>query len=455
MFLAMAWERHRHRECVSVIKREKTNIFPLDAWRGKSQYHPWHFWGLADDSLLKLTSACNHVLPEYSWQKADMISRESVREAIQTAESRLREHLNFSIGRRFVEETYSVPRPAHYGAQFASHAGADGRWLNLRLHEGFIRNIGVETYSAVSTAVAVTLSDEDGDGISETFTITAGTSATDPDQLGVYFQASDRLDGDPVSERYRIAPVKVTIAGGTATIKGKAWMLIRPIKREGVAAVTGQNPATAGVLATAVDIYRRYADPTGTTNDTAQALLIWETEAFPMWASGCNGGGLTFADGSRDPAAVAYAVARAGIRDGRLGEVYVGQATYDATTGSWTAQDWGNCRQPDRVVIRYEAGVELNALESTSHLGRLSGDWDNIIFRLSCAEMPRRAWACDDANQAIYRWQFDMARSAGANDEQYRIGEKDLNCPWGTAAGAIYAWNQVKHLFTVQAVLLG
>jgi hypothetical protein len=427
-----------------------TNLLPLDIWRQHIGYNPFHFWGLKNTTIPVL-SACNNLVTEYAWQNSDAISRQAIRRAIATAESRLREHLNFSVGRRFLVETTRYPRPFASGYQYAASVGSDGRWLNVRLSEGMIRNIGAETRTTIDLAAAVTLSDADGDGVNETFTVTVNTTVTDPDEIAVYFGASDRLDGEAVSERWRVLPVKVSISGGVATIKGRAWLLVKPILYEGVNAKAGLSPDTAGNFVSTVAVYRYFCSPAGTTTDDAQATLVWETEPYPAWATGCLGTGLTFEDNSSDPAAIAYAVGRVGIRDARLGEVTIGRANYDSADAVWAAVDWATCRQPDRVIIRYEAGARYEAMESTMSQIGADGRWDEVVSRLACAELPRRDFGCDEANAEIYRWQFDLARAGGAASEQYRISDRDLSNPFGTAAGAVYAWKQVSNLQLTQA----
>ena len=430
----------------------KSNLFPLESWRQSIGYHPWHFWGMSDDNLIKLASACNRAIPNYAWQDADMPSREALRQAIMTAETRLREHLHFSVGKRFVRETLTYPRPRDRRQQFGASVGSEARWLPLQVSENYVQSVGIEAIDYIQADSAVVLSDEDGDTYQDTFTLTASTTVTDPDEIAVYFASADRLNGEPISENYRIAPISVKIDSGTLTIKGPAWILVKPIKYEGLNA-RSIDPATVGTYATVLDVCRRYCDPTGTTLDTAQAVLVWETSPFPRWAICCDNG-VTFADGSADPAAEAYAIARVGIRDGRLGAVYAGNAVYDATTEKWSGANWGLQRQPDRVIIRYQAGVPIDALADVDNGSYLLGKWDKIVSRLACAELNQRQWACDEANQEIYRWQFNLATTGGANGEQYRISEGNLSNPFGTAAGAIYAWNQVKHLGINRAVLL-
>lgn len=426
------------------------NQLPLDTWRRIIGYHPWHFWQFTN-TLMPITSSCNTLVYQYAWQDADAIGRSEIAKAIETAEARLAEYLGYFVGRHFVTETLQYPRPMNHGQQYAASIGGDGRWLNVRLNEGMIRNIGAETYSLVEAGAAVTLSDEDGDGVNETFTVTAGTALTDASELGIYFASADRLDGDSVSEAYRILPVGVTISAGVVTFKGRAWLLGRPIKYEGVSPA-GLDPDTVGNLAQTVDIYRRWCDPDGTTNSTAQAVLVWETAPYPAWAIGCDTNtGVTFTTNAADPAAVAYGLARVGIRDARLGEVTIGRAVYDSDQSEWIGASWGTCRQPDRVIIRYEAGAKISAVENTLNQARIDGRWDNIIARLAAAEMTRRICACDTANQELYRWQFDLARAAGANDEQYRVGDRAINNPLGTRAGAVYAWERIQHLAITHA----
>ena len=432
----------------TVETKQDWPIFPLDEFRRMIGYHPWHFWGLADGDDLKVDSNCNTVIPEYPWQRSQSQSRQDIRDALLNAEARLREQLVFSVGRRFVTETIKFPRPNSAGHQFNYSIDGNGRWLGLRLSEGYVRALGVETYSVVSAGVTAVASDQDGDGVNETFTVTVNTAVTDPDELGVYFTSADRLDGEGVSERYRIQPVHVKIASGVATITGRRWLLVKPKNYEAVTAGNGLNPTTDGVLATTVDVYRRYCNQAGTTEDTAQALLVWETDPYPVWAESST---LSFTDSSLDPAATAVAIARGGVRSSRLGEVYLGRANYSSDNENWVAVDWGSYRQPDRVIVRYEAGADLRGTESDSKLDRLRGVWPAIVFRLACAEMKQRPMGCDDASQNLYRWQFDRSLTGGAGGEQYRVSNRDLDCPWGTAAGALYAWHQVNNLRVTRA----
>ncbi len=70
------------------------------------------------------------------------------------------------------------------------------------------QEIGVETRTLIAT-VNLVYSDTNGDGLPDIATATTATALTDTDEIAVYFAAANRLDSDPVSEKYRIEPVKV------------------------------------------------------------------------------------------------------------------------------------------------------------------------------------------------------------------------------------------------------
>ena len=36
----------------------------LESWREIIGYHPFHFWGLADNSVVPVTSSCNQIVKE-------------------------------------------------------------------------------------------------------------------------------------------------------------------------------------------------------------------------------------------------------------------------------------------------------------------------------------------------------------------------------------------------------
>jgi hypothetical protein len=337
--------------------------------------------------------------------------------------------LGCAPGPHFRTETLQLPRYPNNMVERRGYAGADSRWMTLQLSEGKIIEVGVESRVLIQAGVAVVYTDEDGDGLNETFTVAFATSVTTPSEIELQFAAADRLVGDPVGDEYRIAPTKVSIAAGTATVIGHAWLLVRPVLYEGFSP-GALDAGDATNFVTVVDVYRHDCDPTGIANATAQALLIWESRPWPFF---------TFCDPitSSDPAAVAYALGRVGIRNAELGIVSIGKAVYNTTTGSWSGVDWRFERPPDRVEVRYYAGVPR---ESD---GRLNARFRRMVAILATAELSGRICACEAANKELYRWQFDLAHT-GASQEQFQaVSPDDLTNPWGTRRGQVYAFREL------------
>lgn len=434
-----------------------SNILPVYTWFEKLSFHPWHAFGIAGTGDLAINTGCNTLVRRYAWQNSDAAGRKEVEDAIETAETMLRDYLGFSVAPHYVVETLAWPSLADGSALRGGPYGADGRWLTVKLTEGEVRAVGVETLAAISAGAAVTYSDADGDGIEDTFTISAATTITDTSQIAVYFSSGDRFSGwgatTALSPRWRLQPVQVTISGGTVTIRGPKQLCVKPLKYEGVTNIgaNGLEPGTAGNFVTTLDIYRRYTATDGTAVTNSQAVITWETRPAHGWwccCAGCSNPPDAFGSSPYDPAAVAQAVARVAIRDGTLGLVAPAESAYDTTTAIWSSLDWTVCDQPDRVTIRYLAGYPL------ASDGQMQEPYRTIVTRLAAAELARPICGCEAANRELYRWQFDVARTGGANDEVYgAISQEDLNNPFGTRRGHIYAWRAVKRLYQTQGIL--
>lgn len=415
-----------------------TPLLPLDLFRHHMQMHPFHFWQLAN-SAMPVSAACSSLVYQHAWQDADAVGRSDILQAIETAENRLREWLGYSVAPHYVTETLTWPQ--YYRVQFQNWgpAGVDGHWRTIQLSEGYLQNFGVETLTLITANAAVAYSDVDADGIDEVFTVTVNTAITDIAQIALYFVAADILPGIAGE---RIQPISVTFAAGVATIKGRAWTMVKPRLYQGLT----QNPFdpdTVGVLATTVNVYQR---TTSSDTTTPQATLIWDTQPWPA----CCVGGMPDSGSSADPNAIGTTSGRLGITDSRRGIAHGGQATYNADTGLWTDGGCGCWRNPDRITARYYAGLPLGSD------GLMDAIWQVIVARLAAAELARPICACQQANRAIYHWQEDLARTGGNNDSAFGlISAEDLNNPFGTRRGHIYAWRQVNHLRLGRGLFVG
>lgn len=409
------------------------NLLPLESFRQLMNLHPYHFWGLAGSAVPEVTG-CPDVLREYGWQRVDAIGRQTIREAIITAERRLREYLGFDVAPVYREHTLHYPRPYDASLEYARAAGSDGRWLSVQLPDGHVQALGIESATLLaSSAVAYTSVYNGVSGPNDTFTVTATVpSGTTADEVAVYIPAAERTPTNAArSERWRVAPVAVAISGTTATITGGAWLLVRPRLYQGVS-TEPIDPGAAGTFLTTLEVYRRRTNGDGTTTATAQGVLTWESSPWPSWATCCAGAG--------DAASVADAVARVGIRDARAGLVIPGEAAYNAAAGTWAGIAWDGCHQPDRVTVRYLAGAALEG-------GQMASMWAETVARFAAAELQRPLCACDTASAQLNHWQTDLARTGGNAGEQYgAISATDLDNPFGTRRGHVHAWRNVRNV---------
>lgn len=417
------------------------NLLPIYTFFEILGWHPWHAFGIAGTGDLAVDTGCDTLIRRYEWQNSDAAGRVTIEQAIESAEAKLREYLGYSVAPHYVSEVLPWPR------QTSAPWGSDGRWLSIQATEGEIRAVGVETLATIQTGATVAYTDEDGDSINDTFTVTAATTITDTSQIAVYFSSGDRFNGwgatTALAPRWRLQPITVSISGGTVTVRGPMQLCVKPIKYEGAINVgsNGLDPATPGNFVTTLDIMRRYTATDGNTTATSQAVITWETRPSHGWWCCCSGCTASdpYSGSPYDIAATAQAVARVGIRDARHGLLTPAQESYDSTTGIWSALDWSVCATPDRVTVRYLAGFPLGSD------GQMQEPYRTIVARMAAAELARPVCGCDSANRELYRWQFELSQTA-RGDELFSISPEDLNNPFGTRRGHVFAWKYVRRL---------
>jgi hypothetical protein len=421
---------------MTLLAQRSHPLMPLDVYRREFGINPFHFWQLAN-SKISITASCNALLYQYAWMNADTIGRAELMEAVVNAEQRLIDWLGYSPAPHYVSEIVPWPHYEKVGVMRYPYVSTRYSWMPVRAHEGMIQACGVESLIQVTDAAAVVYSDPNGDGINEKFTVTVATSITDPALIAIYFSTADRT-ADSFADS-RIEPVTVSISGGNAVITGNAWLLVRPVLYEGYT-VAPLDPANAATFVATVAVWQRSTYTNGQTLADAQCVLQYETHPCPWF---CVGGCIDCSPtaGSTDVATVGYAVGRMGIRDSRRGLLTPASEVYDPVAGTWSSSCLFNCTwEPDRVQLNYLAGMPLDN-------GQIPRKWATIVARFAAAEMSRPICACADANREVYRWQFDLARSAGQNDEAYGlISRADLENPFGTRRGHVYAWREVNQL---------
>lgn len=400
-------------------------LLSLEEFRHVLGYNPWHFWGLSNAAKAP-TSACNSVIREYGWQGVDAAGRQDIVRSIESAEDTLARYLGYWPGPKYIEETVPWPHFVDSGVHRVQNVQPDGTRVGVRLRYGKISAIGHEKRTTVGS-YAVTIKGQEC--LEDTFKLSFATSETDPSVFSVEFADEDHIVGE--SRDYTIRPVQITISGGRATVRGNTWLIVRPSL---YANYTQSNidPDDQDSFVKKLKIVKVEYE-SGTTEATGAAVLRWESRPCGGW--------YCFETSSlhNEPGTEYYAVGRSGIRNAESGIVTPDAALWDTTTSTWKVNpDWC-CGQiePDKVIVRYVSGVPYSS-------GRMPTIYAQMVARMAMGDLARRVCACDEANKELYRWQWDRAAESTESDPGFRTSDTDLNCPFGTTAGALWAWKQAK-----------
>ena len=143
----------------------------------------------------------------------------------------------------------------------------------LRTKYGRVIQFGKQAQTLIEADAVVTYSDADGDGVNDTATVSVVTGV-DASEIALFFRVADGAYSTG-NTRFQIAPVRVSVSAGTATLVAHRALFVKPTIWQ-----TPYDPADANDLernaastssvadfVTAVDVYRVYTD-------TSQAIQI-------------------------------------------------------------------------------------------------------------------------------------------------------------------------------------
>jgi hypothetical protein len=395
-------------------------LLPLDTWAAILGISPWEFNQCAYP--FPKSAQCSDVIYQFPWQK-DHLSREEIAEAISDAESMLAyELLYWPAPKYFTGEVLQYPRP--HQNQLWGYAGdirGDLKTVQLKWHK--VISGGQLKYTSIGTITGGDLVklDLDADGVYETFqaTITDAAigSVNDPYELALYFVSADR-HGEPLSEAWRIRPVRVEVSGNTATITGHRTLLINP-ELEYAADATKINPAVDANYVTSLACLRVFTDSTSTNALPYQGVAEWKT--VPGCSENC-----TF----------------------EVAPLCLGEDTNDtgrvfASFGSPCDWPFAN-REPDRLNVNYLAGLSL-----------VNGQMDDVMARivtyLSVSLLANEKCGCDRSNRTLAMWRSPVTRFQdrnGAGADAYATD--DTQFPM--TKGGQYALKRVRRMKDLESV---
>lgn len=396
---------------------------------------PLHFWqGITpalNPTVFPVTD-CASVWYQHDWQNSDQVSREQVVNAIAEAEGEIAHLLGYWPAPVWLaEEQHMYERP--YDRQyFGNGQNIRGVYKSIDTDYGRITEVGQRAVTLVGTPTvaggSLSYTDEDGDGFFETANISLATALTDACEIKVYFTGHT---GDP---EWEVRPLRrKVISGGVLTIKLDSWLLIDRTLYELFPTDLGPQAidvSTTAYFVTSVDVYREY-----TSTILPSATFIWASSEGSCPT--CGGTGC-------DACASTTSTGCALIRDARAGILAPTPATYDVTTGTWTAGTWEDCREPDYVQLWYKAGeIDQKYLRGLT-CEPLSIYWAQAITWLATARLDRPLCACGNVQAAVDWLREDLALSEGGRT--HSLTYQLIDNPLGTLRGEVMCWKRISKL---------
>jgi len=424
-----------------VARAETITKLPLDRWAQIIGIHPAHFNGVyfGEHPLV-----CQQPWLQHSYQAADRVGREDVARAIALAEANIENQLGYRLMPAWeVDEWRPTVRPWRKDLLNLSVTDIRGFGQVAFANWGYLISGGIKGQDdPLEVDAAVTYADLDGDDYRETATVGPVTvdAGQDPCEIRIYFPVSNALVEAGGMDKWEIRPINVTVVGTNATITFKREQCVLPqhvsdyFPPAADSHLRGVDGAVDGNFLVTVDVYRVYNDP------QTQVTMMWEP-----FGSGCMCNG----NGCERCAYTAQAGCLMLRGDPRQSVVIYSPGTWNADTHVFDAASYSVCRQPDIVRLYYYAGWRNKGLGCPT--AQMDPDWARTVAYYAAALLDRPICECNNIQTWVDKWQKDLAIMG---EEGQHVPRELLTNPFGTTAGAVYAWQRVRDAKIGKAVFL-
>jgi len=366
-------------------------------------------------STLFPNNVCGDVFFQWDYQHSDRIGRETIAQAINQAEMDIEAEAGFYLMPSWtVAERLNYPRPGIPGVFGLDGRNTRGLFKSVESRKGHIISGGIREKTLLERASAITRTDVDGDGYSETATVTTAVTFTDINEVRIYYT------GEGGDDAYEIRPVTVTISGGFATIKFKSWQVPVLGKLEQMDAPVLDADDVAN-YETTVDVYRVRNDP------STQLQFMWENSD-----SNCCGSCTACQFGTQ-----------AGcfhLRDQRRGVMVPAPGTWNSNTLSFDGAEFSVCRDPDQVRLWYYSGYQDGTVKRP--YAEMSNYWKFAVAVFAVSKFERAVCGCSNINQFVEKSRRDAAYES-MNEGGFKVTAELMGNKLGTSMGAIYAYRQI------------
>lgn len=392
-------------------------LLSLNRYAKIMQINPAHFNNLSSPTIFPLENRCSDLWFRYDWQATDSVSWESLAQQIAGAEAEIKAYTRYSPAPDWEKDV----RPWSTYHRHDISAGMDV----IGTSYDYLIYPGRRAVSEVLAGAIIVYSDEDGDGFDELATVSATTSLTNVNEIKVYFA------GKGGARAWEIRPVKTkVVAGGTLTITIPSIQLVKPEKRELPPAsdgVEGLSLLDSDNFIETLDIYREYTDTTAVS-----AELYWASNCTVCGGTGCASCSLGVENGCAKIVSVNPGFMQAQV------------ASYSSDNGYWTAGPWPSSYDPIQAVLYYQAGFISSSYLNGESYDPLDQRLAQAIAWLATARLERPFCNCGTASALARRLMMDMAITEGDGSKTFSF--EDLENPFGTRLGEVWAWKQLKKI---------
>ena len=377
-------------------------------------------------------TVCEQPWLQWAWQTADRVGREELSRAIAQAEADIEKYLGYRLIPTWEEDEWQeTVRPMRRDLFNLTSTNIRGFAQTVKANWGHMVTGGVRANELIAVESPIAYTDVDGDSYAELATVSVTVAAgQDPCDIRIYFPISHAMVLADAEDQWEIRPIEVSISGTTATIRFRREQAVLPDLQLDVippaddSHLRGVDGSVNGNFLTAVDVYRVYNDP------QTQVLMMWE--ALGIGCGNCNGSGCSQCEYSTQTGCF---TARGDIKQSLIG---YRPATWNAADLNFDTAALAVARQPDIVRLWYYAGLREKSLACSTV--EMTGEWARTVAYYAAAILDRQVCACENVHSNIEYWQDDRA-IRGA--EGLNIPTRNLDNPFGTRRGAMYAWKRV------------
>lgn len=390
---------------------------PLDEMAQILGLNPLKFNQLYSDTLFP-NNVCGDVFFQHDWDHSDRVGRDTIAMTVQQAELEIAREVGYNLMPDWtLDERVPYPRPAVPESYNIYGVNPRYQMKSVETKLGHVICGGIRTKTIIQAGCAVGRSDADGDGYSELCTVTLATSVTNTNEIHVYYPGRGGDDG------WEIRPIKISLAGGIATITFNSWLIVLGTELERFAPET-LDAHDAANYETTVDVYRVYNDP------SQQATLAWENQ--PVGLNCC---------GTCTACQLNAQEACFHVRENELGIVVPAPATWNTSTSSFDSAEYSVCREPDWVRLWYYSGYIDQKLPRP--YAELSNSWKYPIAFYAASKFDRGVCGCSNVREFIDKWRRDAAFSS-QDEGGFTLTAEQASNRLGTTMGAMFAYRYIQ-----------